>query len=239
MARGVLLCVMGVVAGLAWLSSFGAGGEGGGNAADALYPKVREYLAARAGEFDQIEPDRREVLDQFATFIREQNAKGQTPKLVFICTHNSRRSHMGQIWAAAAGRMCGVRVATYSGGTEVTKFNPRAVAALERAGLKIEQTTQDDDPVYHVKVGEGVPAITCFSKKYSDPPNPTHDFAAIMTCDQADAQCPVVQGAIARFHTGYVDPKAADGTKDEQKAYDERCAQIAREMLYVMKSAAK
>jgi len=239
MARGVLLCVACVAAGLAWLGSFGAGSEGGGPGADALYPKVREYLDQRAGEFGQIEPERREVLDQFATFIREQNAKGQTPRLVFICTHNSRRSHMGQVWATAAAKMCGVKIAAYSGGTEVTKFNPRAVAALERAGVHIEQTTDDEDPVYHVKVGEGVPSLACFSKKYGDPPNPKHDFAAIMTCDQADAQCPVVQGAIARFHTGYVDPKAADGTKDEQKAYDERCAQIAREVLYVMKEAGK
>jgi hypothetical protein len=231
----VYLCGVACLLLAAFFATLGAGPAA---PTDGLYPEVRTYLEQRAKEFDQIAPDRREELDRFAAFIREQRAAKQTPKLIFICTHNSRRSHMGQVWATAAARISGLDVAAYSGGTEVTKFNPRAVAALTRAGLHIEQTTDDEDPIYHVRLGEALKPLTCFSKLYSSAPNPKTNFAAIMTCDQADTACPVVEGSIARFHTGYVDPKEADGRADESKVYDERCAQIARELLYVMQHAA-
>lgn len=233
------LIVAGVFGLIVCIGLFASLGSGQAAPAEGLYPEVKAYLEQRAKEVDQIASDRREELDRFAMFIREQRAAKQTPRLNFICTHNSRRSHMGQVWAAAAARMSGFEVASYSGGTEVTKFNPRAVAALTRAGMNIEQTTDDEDPVYHVRVGDGVKPLTCFSKIYSNAPNPRAGFAAIMVCDQADAACPVVEGAIARFHIGYADPKEADGRADEAKVYDDRCAQIAREVLYVMQRAAK
>jgi len=37
----------------------------------------------------------------------------------------------------------------------------------------------------------------------------------------------------ARFALPYDDPKQSDGTPTEVKTYDERCRQIAREMLYM------
>lgn len=202
-----------------------------------MYPAVEAYLAARAGEFDRIDAERRAALEKLAGYVRQERAAGRVAKLTFVCTHNSRRSHMAQIWAAAAARDAGVRVTTYSGGTEVTAFNPRAVAAVERAGAIIEKTTDDTNPIYHVRLGADAPALTCFSKKYDTAPNPATGFAAVMVCDSADQACPVVPGA-ARFAITYVDPKASDGTPGEGAAYDERCAQIAREMLWMMRRAA-
>ncbi|MGB5285031.1 MAG: hypothetical protein WBN29_11010, partial [Polyangiales bacterium] len=66
-----------------------------------------------------------------------------------------------------------------------------------------------------------------------DPFNPADGFAAIMTCSDADDACPVVMGAAIRAPIRYRDPKAADGTAQEVQAYDERCLQIATEMLYL------
>ena len=43
----------------------------------------------------------------------------------------------------------------------------------------------------------------------------------------------MVLGAAERIAITYEDPKAFDGTDREAEAYDERCRQIAREMLYV------
>ena len=60
-----------------------------------------------------------------------------------------------------------------------------------------------------------------------------------MTCSQADRGCPIVYGSAARFSTPYVDPKVSDGTPEEVGTYDERCAEIARDMLYVMSVAAR
>ena len=108
------------------------------------------------------------------------------------------------------------------------------LAAMERAGFRIEKTTDDPNPIYHVRISDEGPASTCFSKVYDGAPNPTQGFAAIMVCSDADRACPSVPGAIARFALPFVDPKISDGTPEEVATYDERCAQIAREMLYVM-----
>jgi hypothetical protein len=200
-----------------------------------MHPQLQAYIAARIAEFDTIPAYRRVILDNLGTHIAERATDGKPCELTFICTHNSRRSHLGQVWGAVAAAHFGVPgTTTYSGGTEVTAFNPRAVAALERAGLAIEKTTEASNPIYHVRFGPDAPALTCFSKVFNQAPNPTRDFCAVMTCDDADQKCPIVHGAAARFAIPYEDPKAFDGHKLESAKYDERCAQIARELLYAL-----
>ncbi|MEO0513095.1 MAG: protein-tyrosine-phosphatase [Planctomycetota bacterium] len=199
-----------------------------------LYPEVESFLRARAAEFGEISAERRAKLEAISSFVSSGLGSGEPVRLVFVCTHNSRRSQMSQLWASAAARFSGFEVTVYSGGTEDTAFNPRAVAAMRRAGFRIEQTTEDRNPVYHARMAAAVPAATCFSKAYFQPPNPKDGFAAVMVCDDADEACPVVAGAEDRFSLPFVDPKVSDGTVAESSTYDERCAQIAREMLYVM-----
>lgn len=203
-----------------------------------MYPELKAYMEARGREAETISVERRIQLDEFAAYIATCNASGKPARLIFVCTHNSRRSQMSMLTAAAAAAMHGVDVITYSGGTESTAFNPRAAGAIERAGFKVVKTTDDVNPVYHVSISEDIPAMTCFSKKYDGDPNPKSGFAAVMVCDDADEKCPVVVGAEARFPIKYVDPKVSDGTKAEEATYDERCAQIAREMMYTMARAA-
>lgn len=199
-----------------------------------LLPELRSYLAKRESEFAQIESERREKLDAIAAAISERLKAGKRPRLTVVCTHNSRRSHMGQLWAVAGAAYYGFDVSGYSGGTDSTAFNPRAVGAVSRSGFKVEKTTEDENPIYHVRFAEDRPALTCFSKKYDTAPNPKSEFIAIMVCNEADAACPTVAGADHRFAIPFQDPKASDGTPEEQATYDARCAQIAREMLYVM-----
>lgn len=140
---------------------------------------------------------------------------------------------MSQIWAQVAAHYYQLpRVQTFSGGTEATAFNPRAVAALQRAGLAIDRKTQGDNPCYQVRRDDHVLIEQAFSKKYDDPVNPQEDFAAIMTCSQADEACPFVPGAARRLSLPYGDPKEADDTPQEASRYDERSKQIATEMLY-------
>lgn len=205
----------------------------------ALYPKLGEYVAASVAQVEQIAPERRERLDAMADYLRRCIATRGPMDLTFICTHNSRRSHFGQIWAQVAAAHFGVEgLGSYSGGTEATAFNPRAVDAARRAGLTIDRTTDGANPIYHVRYSDEAHALTCFSKVHDGAPNPTTDFAAVMTCSSADQACPIVRGAAARFAIPYEDPKAFDGTDREADAYDERCRQISREMLYVFANAA-
>lgn len=201
--------------------------------------RVCEYVEARVAEIDDIPVARRELLDTLADWITRRLRAGEPADAVFICTHNSRRSHMAQIWAQVAASWYGVDgVTTYSGGTAATAFNPRAVAALTRAGLEIEVVEDGENPVYDVRFADVGPAVRAFSKEYADPPNPTSGFCAVMTCSDADEACPLVVGADERIAITYVDPKISDGTDREAAAYDERCAQIAREMLYALSRVA-
>lgn len=176
--------------------------------------------------------NRKKVLDELVAYCQGKLQSGVKPDLLFICTHNSRRSHFSQIWTEVAAYYYGFEIDTYSGGTAVTAFNERAVAALSRAGLEM-LNPGGENPRYLVQYSEQVSPITAFSKLYNDPYNPSKDFCAVMTCSSADADCPVVLGAESRIALLYVDPKESDGTTAEIATYDERCFQIATEMFYV------
>jgi protein-tyrosine-phosphatase len=200
-----------------------------------MYPQLALYVAERVAEFPEIPAPRREALERLASCIRERRLAGDAVRLMFICTHNSRRSQLCQVWAAAAARYYDLgKLEAFSGGTEATAFNPRAVAALERAGWQIQKNDANANPIYELLCTDGADPIRCFSKRFSQLPNPQQDFTAIMTCAQVDQACPDVPGAGLRIAIPYDDPKASDDTTDETAVYDERCRQIAREMLYLM-----
>ena len=206
---------------------------------ESLLPVLEAYVTATLPEIDRISEERRESLSSLARFVAVRSRSGQVAELTFICTHNSRRSLMSQLWAQTAAHYFGVeRVATYSGGTEATAFDPRAVAAIKRAGFAVESFSEGDNPVYAVRYVDDIEPMECFSKIYDQAPNPREGFAAVMTCSDADAACPIVSGADQRIAIPFEDPKAFDGTDQEAAKYDERCRQIAREMLYTFSRVA-
>ncbi len=192
------------------------------------------YINAIKQDFSKIPQDRKLELGKIAEFIQLKINAKEPVLLTYICTHNSRRSHFGQLWAATAAAYYGVPgVKTFSGGTEVSAFNERAIAACKRAGFDIANVSEGPNPIYAVNYASGVEPIKAFSKKYDDAGNPQSNFLAIMTCSQADKACPIVKGAAVRVATPYDDPKAFDGTPQETAKYDERCKQIATETVYV------
>lgn len=199
----------------------------------ALFPALARYADSLPAGFDALPADRKKQLDKLALYIKSRRSAGEPARLVYICTHNSRRSHMGQLFASLAAAYYGIEgVETFSGGTEVTAFNPRAVAALSRAGFVITPSGSDN-PRYRVAFSAGRPAVVAFSKVYDDPANPKRDFAAIMTCSHADKTCPMVAGASLRVPLHYEDPKVSDGTPEEAAVYDGRARQIATEAFYL------
>lgn len=205
-----------------------------------LHPDLQRYVNERVlPAVASIPTERKESLDLISAFVKERKAEGKAADLTFICTHNSRRSHLSQLWAATAAWSFGQdHVRTFSGGTEATAFNPRAVAAVERAGFRVVKP-EGRNPMYEVSYTSDRNAEHCWSKKYDDPANPQKDFCAVMTCSEADKNCPIVFGALDRISLPYNDPKEADGTPEEAARYDERCLQIAAELWYVMQQAAR
>lgn len=200
-----------------------------------LNAPLQPYVQQVISEFDQIPEERKRALTKLALYIKSKQSSKEEVQLTFICTHNSRRSHMSQLWTQAAAHYYGVEgVETYSGGTEATAFNPRAVRAMKKAGFDINTVKEGDNPVYAVNYAQGVPTVEAFSKKYDDEINPQKDFAAIMTCSEADKNCPFIPGTSLRIPIPYDDPKDFDGTAQEEAKYDERCHQIAREMFFMM-----
>lgn len=199
-----------------------------------MYPELKAYTKKLTENFDTIPEKRKEELSEVATFTSDELRKNGSVHLNFICTHNSRRSHLSQIWvqtAAAYYKIDGIK--TYSGGTEATAFNPRAVAAIERAGFSVKKPG-GENPRYEVRYDDNAEPMICFSKKFDDPFNPSEDFAAIMTCSDADENCPFVPGASFRKPITYRDPKESDGSAHEKETYDERCKQIGTEMFYMI-----
>jgi protein-tyrosine-phosphatase len=204
-----------------------------------LFPRLEKTVAALETSMDEIPEERKALLSEVAASIADHERRGEPSRMVFICTHNSRRSHMSQIWAQAAAWLSGIRsFEAYSGGTEATAFHPNAIRALRDCGFRIDGAADMQNPHYTVAFADEAPTMEAWSKRFDDARNPRKDFAAVMTCSDADEACPFVPGAKARFPVRYEDPKHSDGTQEEADVYAASCREIGHEMLYVARQAA-
>ncbi|MBP0902909.1 low molecular weight phosphatase family protein [Mariniflexile gromovii] len=183
---------------------------------------------------ETIAKERKEVLQPLIDFIQQKNAKGEAIRINFICTHNSRRSHLSQVWAQTMANFFNIKnVLCYSGGTEATALFPVVAKTLENTGFKVLTISEGKNPIYAIKYAENEHPIIGFSKKLDDAFNPNSEFAAIMTCDSANEACPFVPGAEKRIPITFEDPKAFDNTPIQLEKYNERSLQIATELFYV------
>lgn len=206
----------------------------------AVNSKLQAAFQQFEKEFSLIPTERKKILQQITSFVEKKLLAGEEAFLNFICTHNSRRSHISQLWAQAAAAYYKVEnVKCYSGGTEATAFNPRAVKAMIEVGFKIEKTKDSENPRYEVFFSNVLPPVVAFSKVYSDSFNPSRGFAAVMTCSHADENCPLVVGAATRISLPFNDPKDFDGTPQEAEKYSERVYEIGREISYAISQIQK
>ncbi|MBA5791772.1 protein-tyrosine-phosphatase [Flavobacterium sp. xlx-214] len=198
-----------------------------------MYSKLSETIQSIL-DFNTLSTERKAVLQPLVDFIEQKIANHQNININFICTHNSRRSHLSQIWAQVAALYFKIpTVYCYSGGTEKTALSPKVVETLQHQGFEILKISENTNPVYAIKFDENAAPIIGFSKKFDSPFNPVSDFAAVMTCSQADEGCPFIAGAEKRIPITYEDPKLSDNTPEQTKIYAERSLQIATEMFYV------
>jgi len=185
-------------------------------------------------DLDVITDQRKSVLQPLVDYIQTKVSEGLEIRLNFICTHNSRRSHLAQLWARVAAYWFDIGfVSCYSGGTEATTLYTMVKDTLEIQGFEIITLAEGSNPIYAIKHDEDMDAMITFSKIYDHPFNPREGFAAIMTCTDADQNCPVISGVEKRIAISYTDPKMSDGTPEQQQVYANKSLEIASEMFYV------
>lgn len=197
-----------------------------------IFEKIEEELAGL--DISTISENRLSVLNALVDFIQEKRNQNLPINLNFVCTHNSRRSHLSQIWAQTVAAYYGIgNVNCYSGGTEATALFPKVVETLSGSGFQITSLSEGNNPVYSIKYSAGAHPVIGFSKTYDHPFNPASNFAAIMTCSHADENCPFIPGAEKRIPLTFEDPKEFDNTHLQTEKYKERSLEIASELYYV------
>lgn len=197
-----------------------------------MYPKLTKHIEEIL--LQKISDERKAMLQPLIDFIKQKKRNQESASVNFICTHNSRRSHLAQIWAQTASAYFKIPdIHCYSGGTETTALFPKVVETLMETGFHIWKLNNSENPVYAVKYSENALPLIVFSKKYDNIFNPSTGFAAIMTCSQADGDCPFILGAEKRIPITFEDPKISDATPEQTRIYRERSLQIGAEMFYV------
>lgn len=197
-----------------------------------IFPKIEQTI--KSLDVNSIPEERKVVLQSLTDHIQTKVFQNQEVRLNFICTHNSRRSHLSQIWAQVMAAHFGIpQVVTYSGGTEATAMFSMVGETLKEQGFEITSLSDGKNPVYAIAFGENNHPVIGFSKTFDHPFNPVSGFAAIMTCSQADEGCPFIAGAEKRIPITFDDPKAFDNTPQQAEKYRERSIQIATELFYV------
>lgn len=197
-----------------------------------LYTKIDELISTL--DVETISEKRKETLQPLVDFIQSKAGDQQEIRINFICTHNSRRSHLAQVWAQTCAVYFNIKnVFCYSGGTEATAMFPMIAKTFRNSGFEVKAIAQEENPAYSIKYAENAHPIIGFSKSLDDDFNPKSAFAAVMVCSQADENCPFVPGAELRIPIPYKDPKAFDNTPRQAERYNERSLQIATEMYYV------
>ncbi len=197
-----------------------------------MFPKIKSTIEQLS--FDSISEERKQVLAPLVHFIQAKANSGLAIRLNFICTHNSRRSHLSQVWAQTSAAYYNINnVFCYSGGTEATALFPKVAETLTNSGFQVKVIGEGVNPIYTIQCNTNDLPIIGFSKNYEDDFNPQSEFAAILTCSQADGGCPFIAGAEKRIPITFEDPKAFDNTPLQTEKYQERSLQIATELLYV------
>ena len=200
--------------------------------------KITETIQGIA--VNSIPEERKARLQSLIEYIQDKVTMRELTNLNFICTHNSRRSHLAQIWAQTMACYFNIdQLFCFSGGTEATALYPSIKDTLERQGFEFEISSAGKNPHYHLLFSDDAPAIVAFSKKYDAPFNPSSNFAAIITCSHADENCPMIVGAEKRILMSYEDPKKYDNSNLEAAMYAACSLQIACEMYHVFSAINK
>jgi protein-tyrosine-phosphatase len=187
-------------------------------------------------DLSQIKENRKELLDQISKHIEDQMLSNNEATLVFVCTHNSRRSQFAQVWASIMAEYYGfLHINSLSAGTEATALFPQVAKTLEQAGISVRKEADKhiNNPRYLVQYNQSGAYLELYSKTVNEIPEQKNGFIAIMVCSDAEENCPFIPAAKARIALQYTDPKMYDGSEKASEEYKKTSKQIAAEMAYL------
>lgn len=181
-----------------------------------------------------ISDDRKNLLLSISDKIFEEFEDRDKVNLNFICTHNSRRSQLAQVWSFFAIEYFKLEnIYAFSGGSEVTAFHRNTVKCLQKTGFDFNvEDFSHQNPLYLISFKGTKKTTKGFSKTFDSDKN-EYPYIAITTCDHADQNCPFIPDAIHRFHLPYTDPKTADNTEFQNDKYLETSKKIAGELFII------
>lgn len=198
-----------------------------------MFSLIQKKIHELTCRYNGITEDRKVILQQLAKCIQDAIATYNRADLLYVCTHNARRSHFGQVAGALATTFYGIdQVFTYSAGTETTQVHEQTIKAIEALGCIVSKIDQTANPKYQINF-DGQSLITCYSKTIYDELLPKQPYIALMTCADADQNCPFLPLATTRIALPYADPKISDGTGNEAFTYTASFEEILTESLYV------
>ncbi|MFM9967028.1 MAG: arsenate reductase ArsC [Burkholderiales bacterium] len=126
-------------------------------------------------------------------------AENKVLNVLFLCTHNSARSLMGEAiinnLSVSRGRFKG-----YSAGSQPSgKPNPFALSCIQNGGLPIEGLRSKD------------------WNEFTVPGAPKMDFVFTVCDNAAKEVCPLWPGQPMSAHWGLPDPTAVEGSDEEKR----------------------
>ena len=122
----------------------------------------------------------------------------KTYNILFLCTHNSARSVIGEALASThpSGKFQGYS----AGSTPGTIVNPYALEIAKELGMDVSLLNSKSWDVF------------------SEPNAPKMDFIVTVCDNAAGEQCPFWPGQPVTAHWGFPDPSQVQGTDLEKKA---------------------
>ena len=199
-----------------------------------MFKPIEQLIRKMATEEENISKARKNALAHLADTLVDKHKKESFP-LIFICTHNSRRSIVAEVWASVLADHYQLPVKAYSGGTEVTAVHQNTLDCLGNIGFRIVKQNNRQNPKVQIKYGADQQLIT-FSKLFDDEVNPQQNFSAIMLCDNAAENCPFIPNALQRVNLTFPDPKQFDDTEMVSEKYNDGCMQIGSELHFLFRS---
>ena len=166
---------------------------------------------------------RKKRLDNIASVINENLNK--TRSIVFLCTHNSRRSQICEVWGKVFAEIYRKKININSAGAFKTVVHSQVYESIVKCGLIVNNKKE-----------------IFFDKKKFKLNSKTTDsitmknFIAVMTCSDAEKSCPHDPKSIRNIKMFFNDPRIYDETDKMSREYLKTTTYIAEELNYIFKN---